>query len=68
LAANKRQNLRRQVRHEPVKCVVCGEMFEPRRADAKTCSKAHRQKLYREISKQRAREQTETPSVKLGEV
>ena len=51
LASNKRSRERRRVKHEPTKCVVCGEMFEPRRADAKTCSKAHRQKLYRDISK-----------------
>jgi hypothetical protein len=30
-----------------IQCVVCGENFAPRRADAKTCSPACRQKAYR---------------------
>jgi hypothetical protein len=39
--------------HEKV-CEVCGEAFEARRSDAKTCSPACRQRAYRQRSEARA--------------
>jgi len=59
----KHQSERKRVEHEPRLCARCGEMFEPRRSDANTCSGKCRQKLYRENRKQR--EQTGTQTVKL---
>jgi hypothetical protein len=53
LAALARSNIRRRVTHEPMACVVCGEMFTPRRNDANTCGGKCRQKLYRETLKWR---------------
>jgi hypothetical protein len=44
----KRQLERKRVKHETMKCAGCGEMFEPRRNDANTCSNRCRQKVYRE--------------------
>jgi hypothetical protein len=41
----------RRVMHEPIACVVCGDMFTPRRSDANTWSGKCRQKLYRETRK-----------------
>jgi hypothetical protein len=49
----KRQLARKRVVHAPIACAVCGETFEPRRADAKTCSGRCRQKLYRETARQK---------------
>jgi hypothetical protein len=45
----KHQSERKRVEHEPRLCAHCGEMFEPARSDAKTCSNKCRQKLYREM-------------------
>jgi hypothetical protein len=42
---------RRAVRHEPRACDVCGETFTPRRADARYCSPACRQRAYRKRRK-----------------
>ncbi len=37
----------RRVEHDPIACDWCGEMFTPKRKDARTCSDAHRQALHR---------------------
>jgi uncharacterized OB-fold protein len=39
---------RKRVHHDPTKCTVCGGRFVPSRSDARTCSNACRQKLYRQ--------------------
>ena len=44
----RRNNLRRRVKHEPMTCIQCGELFIPKRADAQTCSNKCRQALHRE--------------------
>jgi integrase len=61
LASNKRQNLRRRVEHEPIKCMVCGETFTPRRNDANTCSSRCRQRFYRENRARRATDEAGLP-------
>jgi len=47
LARNQRNKLRRRVKHTPMMCIICGEIFFPRRADAVTCSNRCRQALHR---------------------
>jgi hypothetical protein len=44
----KRANALRKVEHETRPCAVCGEHFEPKRADAVTCSNRCRQKAHRQ--------------------
>jgi hypothetical protein len=46
-ARNERNRLRRHVKHQPMRCLVCGKSFMPRRTDAQTCSNACRQRLFR---------------------
>jgi hypothetical protein len=48
LAKNKRNKLRRRVKHQPVTCIKCGRSFTPTRDDALTCSNRCRQALHRE--------------------
>jgi hypothetical protein len=38
---------RHRVKHDTIRCVVCGEMFTPRRRDARTCSNRCRQTEHR---------------------
>jgi hypothetical protein len=47
---NKRNNLRRRVKHAQMTCIQCGELFIPKRADAQTCSNKCRQALHRSSS------------------
>lgn len=44
---NKRNKLRRRVKHEPITCIQCGRSFLPKRSDALTCSNACRQQHHR---------------------
>jgi hypothetical protein len=47
LAKNKRNKLRRRIKHEPVTCIECGRSFIPKRADGVTCSNRCRQAQHR---------------------
>jgi hypothetical protein len=44
---NRRQNLRRRVRHELIVCAECGTLFLPRRSDAVVCSDKCRHAAWR---------------------
>ena len=44
---NRRNKVRRRVRHAPMICIACGRSFVPKRADAQTCSNRCRQFLHR---------------------
>ena len=46
-ANNRRQREYRQMRRQDLVCQCCGEKFTPKRADARYCSNACRQKDYR---------------------
>ena len=46
-ANNRRQRECRQMRRQDLVCQCCGEKFTPKRADARYCSNACRQKVYR---------------------
>ena len=46
-ANNRRQREYRQMRHQDLVCQCCGEKFTPKRAGARYCSNACRQKDYR---------------------
>ena len=46
-ANNRRQREYRQMRRQDLVCQCCGEKFTPKRADARYCSSACRQKDYR---------------------
>ena len=46
-ANNRRQREYRQMRRQDLVCQRCGEKFTPKRADARYCSNACRQKGYR---------------------
>ena len=46
-ANNRRQREYRQMRRQDLVCQCCGEKFTPKRADARYCSNACRQKVYR---------------------
>ena len=46
-ANNRRQREYRQMRRKDLVCQCCGEKFTPKRADARYCSNACRQKDYR---------------------
>ena len=46
-ANNRRQREYRQMRRQNLICQCCGEKFTPKRADARYCSNACRQKDYR---------------------
>jgi predicted nucleic acid-binding Zn ribbon protein len=60
---NDARDLRRAEGRQPRACAACGMMFTPSRSDARTCSSACRQRVYRE----RGRE-GETSAVKLPSV
>jgi hypothetical protein len=47
LRRNQRNAERRRVKHAPMACLVCGEAFVPKRADAVTCSNRCRQAAHR---------------------
>jgi hypothetical protein len=44
---NDRNNARRRVHHQKIRCPVCRKMFMPKRSDARTCSNTCRQQLFR---------------------
>ena len=46
-ANNRRQREYRQIHRQDLVCQCCGEKFTPKRADARYCSNACRQKVYR---------------------
>jgi hypothetical protein len=47
-ARNERNRVRRHVKHQPMRCLVCRNSFVPTRTDAQTCSNTCRQKLFRQ--------------------
>jgi hypothetical protein len=44
----KKRSQQRAQRRQAIACTICGQRFQPRRADALTCSSACRQKRYRQ--------------------
>ena len=46
---NRRQREYRQMRRQDLVCQCCGEKFTPKRADARYCSNACRQKVYKNV-------------------
>jgi hypothetical protein len=56
LAKNKRNKLRRRVKHKPMVCAKCGNVFTSTRADAVTCSNKCRQARHRERQKEAHRQ------------
>jgi hypothetical protein len=48
-ARNERNRVRRRVKQQPMRYLVCRKSFVPTRADAQTCSNTCRQKLFRRL-------------------
>ena len=60
---NGQRRARLAVRRGKKVCEVCGAQFTPTRSDAKTCSRACRQKKYRELRKDRSNPGHDDPYV-----